>query len=96
MGLSGLGDLVLTCGSPQSRNMSLGRALGEGEMLAAILAGRRSVAEGVYTAAAVVKIATAKGIEMPIAAAVHAIVEGRQTVDAAIDALLSRPLRAEG
>jgi len=96
MGLSGLGDLLLTCGSPQSRNMSLGRALGEGEMLAAILAGRRSVAEGVYTAAAVVKIATAKGIEMPIAAAVHAIVEGRQTVDAAIDALLSRPLRAEG
>ncbi|MFZ1102696.1 MAG: NAD(P)H-dependent glycerol-3-phosphate dehydrogenase [Hyphomicrobiaceae bacterium] len=96
MGLSGLGDLLLTCGSPQSRNMSLGRALGQGQDLAAILAGRRSVAEGVYTAAAVVKAAAGKGIDMPIAQAVHAIVEGRQTVDQAIDALLSRPLRAEG
>jgi len=96
MGLSGLGDLLLTCGSPQSRNMSLGRAVGQGQHLAAILAGRRSVAEGVYTAAAVVKVATAKGIDMPIAQAVHAIVEGRQTVDAAIEALLSRPLRPEG
>jgi glycerol-3-phosphate dehydrogenase (NAD(P)+) len=96
MGLSGLGDLLLTCGSPQSRNMSLGRALGQGQELAAILAGRRSVAEGVYTAAAVVKVAAAKGVDMPIAEAVHAIVEGRQTIDAAIEALLSRPLRAEG
>jgi glycerol-3-phosphate dehydrogenase (NAD(P)+) len=96
MGLSGLGDLLLTCGSPQSRNMSLGRALGQGERLADILAGRRSVAEGVYTAAAVVRLAAGKGIDMPISQAVHAIVEGRQTVDAAIDALLSRPLRKEG
>lgn len=95
MGLSGLGDLLLTCGSPQSRNMSLGRALGQGQDLAAILAARRSVAEGVYTAAAVVKLAAEKGIDMPISQAVHAIVEGRQDVDAAIDALLSRPLRAE-
>jgi glycerol-3-phosphate dehydrogenase (NAD(P)+) len=76
--------------------MSLGRALGQGQDLAVILAGRRSVAEGVYTAAAVVKAAAARGIDMPIAQAVHAIVEGRQTVDAAIDALLSRSLRAEG
>jgi glycerol-3-phosphate dehydrogenase (NAD(P)+) len=96
MGLSGLGDLLLTCGSPQSRNMSLGRALGQGQALAAILAGRRSVAEGVYTAAAVVKLATEKSIEMPISQAVHAIVEGRQSVDDAIESLLSRPLRAEG
>jgi glycerol-3-phosphate dehydrogenase (NAD(P)+) len=96
MGLSGLGDLLLTCGSPQSRNMSLGRALGQGQALAAILAGRRSVAEGVYTAAAVVKVAAERAIDMPIAQAVHAIVEGRQTIDAAIEALLSRPLRAEG
>jgi glycerol-3-phosphate dehydrogenase (NAD(P)+) len=96
MGLSGLGDLVLTCGSPQSRNMSLGRALGQGQQLHAILAGRRSVAEGVYTAAAVVKVAAERGVDMPISAAVHAIVEGRQTVDQAIEALLSRPLRAEG
>jgi glycerol-3-phosphate dehydrogenase (NAD(P)+) len=96
MGLSGLGDLLLTCGSPQSRNMSLGRALGQGQQLSAVLASRRSVAEGVYTAAAVVKVAAAHGVDMPIAQAVHAIVEGRQTIDEAIDALLSRPLRAEG
>jgi glycerol-3-phosphate dehydrogenase (NAD(P)+) len=67
-----------------------------GEALGAILAGRRSVAEGVYTAAAVVKVATDRGIDMPIAQAVHAIVEGRQTIDAAIEWLLSRPLRPEG
>jgi len=96
MGLSGLGDLLLTCGSPQSRNMSLGRALGQGQTLAAVLGGRRSIAEGVYTAAAVVKVASAKGIDMPISAAVSAIVAGRATVDEAIDALLSRPFRVEG
>ena len=95
-GLSGLGDLLLTCGSPQSRNMSLGRALGQGQKLADVLGQRRSVAEGVFTAAAVVRVAGEKGIEMPIAAAVHAIVEGRTEVDAAIEALLSRPFRAEG
>jgi glycerol-3-phosphate dehydrogenase (NAD(P)+) len=95
-GLSGLGDLVLTCGSPQSRNMSLGRALGTGKKLAAVLGARRSVAEGVYTAAAAVKVAGEHGIEMPIAAAVHAIVTGALDVDTAIDALLSRPFRPEG
>jgi glycerol-3-phosphate dehydrogenase (NAD(P)+) len=96
MGLSGLGDLLLTCGSPQSRNMSLGRALGQGQSLAEVLGARRSVAEGVYTAAAVVRVAREKGVEMPICEAVHAIVEGRLSVDAAIDALLARPFRAEG
>lgn len=96
MGLSGLGDLLLTCGSAQSRNMSLGRAVGQGQPLADVLGSRRSVAEGVYTAAAVVRRANELGIEMPIAGAVHAIVEGKLTVDAAIDALLSRPLKAEG
>jgi glycerol-3-phosphate dehydrogenase (NAD(P)+) len=96
MGLSGLGDLLLTCGSPQSRNMSLGRALGQGQTLAAVLGSRRSVAEGVYTAAAVAKVAAEKGIDMPICQAVHAIVAGRLAVDAAIEALLSRPQRAEG
>ena len=94
-GLSGLGDLLLTCGSPQSRNMSLGRALGQGQSLADVLGARRSVAEGVYTAAAAVRLAAETGVEMPIAAAVHAIVEGRVGIDAAIDALLSRPFRAE-
>jgi glycerol-3-phosphate dehydrogenase (NAD(P)+) len=96
MGLSGLGDLLLTCGSLQSRNMSLGFALGQGRSLADVLGERRSVAEGVYTAAAVIKVADAKGIDMPIAGGVHAILEGRLTVDAVIDALLSRPLKAEG
>jgi glycerol-3-phosphate dehydrogenase (NAD(P)+) len=95
MGLSGLGDLLLTCGSPQSRNMSLGRALGQGSSLDEYLGSRRSVAEGVYTAAAVVRRAAELGVEMPIASAVHAIVDGKLTVDAAIEALLSRPLKPE-
>jgi glycerol-3-phosphate dehydrogenase (NAD(P)+) len=96
MGLSGLGDLLLTCGSPQSRNMSLGRALGQGQALEAVLGSRRSVAEGVYTAAAVARVAAEKGIDMPISTAVDAVVAGRTTVDAAIEALLSRPFRVEG
>ena len=96
MGLSGLGDLLLTCGSAQSRNMSLGRALGQGQTLASVLGSRRSVAEGVYTAAAVAKVARDKGVDMPICQAVSAIVAGKLTVDAAIEALLSRPQRAEG
>jgi glycerol-3-phosphate dehydrogenase (NAD(P)+) len=96
MGLSGLGDLLLTCGSTQSRNMSLGRALGQGQTLASVLGSRRSVAEGVFTAAAVAKVAREKGVDMPICQAVHGIVEGKLTVDAAIEALLSRPQRAEG
>jgi glycerol-3-phosphate dehydrogenase (NAD(P)+) len=95
-GLSGLGDLLLTCGSPLSRNMSLGRALGHGRTLADVLGERRSVAEGVYTAAAVVRRARELGLEMPIAEAVHAIVEGTLGVDEAIEALLARPFRAEG
>ena len=95
VGLSGLGDLLLTCGSPQSRNMSLGRALGQGQTLEAVLGSRRSVAEGVYTAAAVARVAAKQGIDMPIAAAVHAIVAGETTVDAAIEALLSRPFKDE-
>jgi len=96
MGLSGLGDLLLTCGSAQSRNMSLGRALGQGQTLQAVLGSRRSVAEGVYTAAAVARVAAEKAVDMPISQAVSAIVEGKLTIDAAIEALLSRPLRAEG
>jgi glycerol-3-phosphate dehydrogenase (NAD(P)+) len=96
MGLSGLGDLLLTCGSPQSRNMSLGRALGQGQTLEAVLGSRRSVAEGVYTAAAVAKVSGERGVDMPICQAVHAIVGGKLTVEAAIEALLSRPQRAEG
>lgn len=96
MGLSGLGDLILTCGSPQSRNMSLGRALGQGEKLEDILGSRRAVTEGVYTAQAVVSLARDKGVEMPIAEAVAGIVEGRVTVGDAIAGLLARPFKAEG
>jgi len=95
VGLSGLGDLVLTCGSPQSRNMSLGIALGQGQSVEEALKGRLTVTEGVPTAGAMVEIAGARGIELPIAEQVHAVVSGRMTVDEAIEALLSRPLRSE-
>lgn len=95
MGLSGLGDLVLTCGSRQSRNMSLGRALGEGESLSAVLGERVAVTEGVFTAAAVVRIAQEKRIEMPITEAVNSVLEGHRSVDDAIAGLMSRPFKAE-
>lgn len=95
LGLSGLGDLILTCGSSQSRNMSLGRGLGEGKSLASILGSRTAVTEGVYTAAAVVRLAREKAVEMPIAEAVNDIIEGRVAVEAAIAALMLRPLKAE-
>ncbi|NUB26995.1 NAD(P)H-dependent glycerol-3-phosphate dehydrogenase [Azospirillum brasilense] len=96
MGLSGLGDLTLTCSSLQSRNMSLGAALGAGRTLAEVLAERRSVAEGVYTAAAVVGLAGKKGVDMPLCAAVDAILNRGAGLDATIDGLLSRPFREEG
>ena len=95
IGLSGLGDLVLTCGSPQSRNMSLGIALGQGQSLEEALSGRLAVTEGVGTANAMVDIARARDIELPIAEAVHAVISARTTVDEAIEALLARPLRSE-
>jgi len=95
LGLSGLGDLILTCGSAQSRNMSLGRGLGEGRTLAEILGSRSAVTEGVYTAAALVRLARKKNVEMPIAEAVHEIIEGRLGVDEAISGLMQRPLKAE-
>ena len=95
MGLSGLGDLILTCGSAQSRNMSLGRALGHGETLSDILGARRAVTEGVYTAAAVKGLSDKLKIDMPISQAVAAILDGRLTVDGAIAGLLNRPLKHE-
>jgi glycerol-3-phosphate dehydrogenase (NAD(P)+) len=95
MGLSGLGDLLLTCGSPQSRNMRLGRSLGQGRALKDALSDLHSTAEGVYTAASAVRQAADHGVEMPIAAAVHAIIEGELSVDAAIQSLLARPFRSE-
>lgn len=94
MGLSGLGDLVLTCTSPQSRNFSLGLALGRGASLASFLTEGR-LAEGIYTCGILVDLATKKDIEMPIAAAVDAVLAERIEIDAAIEALLSRPPKAE-
>ena len=94
-GLSGLGDLVLTCGSAQSRNMSLGIALAEGRSLDEVLGGRQSVTEGVHTVTALVETAAARGLDMPIAQAVHAVISGQATVDEAIETLLARPLRPE-
>jgi glycerol-3-phosphate dehydrogenase (NAD(P)+) len=94
-GLSGLGDLILTCSSANSRNMSLGQALGQGKALSDILGARKSVTEGVYSAGAVVALAKKHGVDMPICEAVHGILEGRLSVDEAIEAVLSRPFRAE-
>lgn len=94
-GLSGLGDLILTCGSVQSRNMSLGVALGEGKTLEEILGARKSVSEGVYTASAIAGIAKNHGLDLPICSAVHAVVSGVMSVDQAIEDLLARPIRAE-
>jgi glycerol-3-phosphate dehydrogenase (NAD(P)+) len=95
-GLCGLGDLVLTCSSATSRNMSLGLALGRGESLEAALAGKLSVAEGVASAPAVTALARRHGVETPICDAVNAILAGDLAVGPAIAALLARPLRAEG
>jgi glycerol-3-phosphate dehydrogenase (NAD(P)+) len=94
-GLCGLGDLVLTCSSPQSRNMSVGLALGRGETLAQALEGKLSVAEGVASAPAVRALARKLGVETPICEAVAAILEGETDVDRAILGLLSRPIREE-
>lgn len=94
-GLCGLGDLVLTCSSPQSRNMSCGLALGRGVHLDDILSERRAVTEGVASAPAVVALARHHGIEMPICEAVDAILAGRVSVEDAIETLLSRPFTLE-
>ena len=94
-GLSGLGDLVLTCGAAQSRNYALGFALGRGQSLDAVLRDRRSIVEGVATAAAVARLAAGLGIEMPISEAVDALLHRGQSIDAMIDLLLSRPYRSE-
>jgi glycerol-3-phosphate dehydrogenase (NAD(P)+) len=94
-GLSGLGDLVLSCSSAQSRNFALGLALGEGRTLADIMAGQKSVTEGAFTARAMVDIAKAAGIEVPIAAAVCDILENDAPITDVIGRLMQRPLKAE-
>jgi glycerol-3-phosphate dehydrogenase (NAD(P)+) len=94
-GLCGLGDLVLTCSSPQSRNMSCGLALGRGVHLDDIMSSRRAVTEGVASAPAVVSLAKRHGVEMPICEAVDHILAGRVSVEDAIEGLLNRPFTLE-
>jgi glycerol-3-phosphate dehydrogenase (NAD(P)+) len=95
MGLSGLGDLTLTCTAMQSRNCSLGVALGKGETLASVLGSRRSVAEGVDTAAAVAALAARLGIDMPIVAAIDQILHHGAAIDDEIRRLLARKFTTE-
>jgi len=95
MGLCGLGDTVLTCTSTQSRNYSLGKALGEGQTMEDILKSRKSVSEGVYTAKIVVRVAAKMGVEMPISNTVNAILHEGANVDEAIQGLLTRPFSEE-
>ena len=93
MGLSGLGDLILTCSTPQSRNFSFGVALGKGETADAAAHGK--LAEGVFTAPVLLEMAREKNIDMPISAAVAAVLAKKLSVDDAIAALLTRPIKAE-
>jgi glycerol-3-phosphate dehydrogenase (NAD(P)+) len=89
-GLSGLGDLILSCSSPQSRNLALGIALGRGEKPA------QKLAEGEFTAPVLVELAASQNVDMPVSNAVAAILSGAATIDEAIDGLLARPFKAEG
>jgi glycerol-3-phosphate dehydrogenase (NAD(P)+) len=93
MGLSGLGDLVLTCTSPQSRNFAFGVALGRGKSPADAAGGQ--LAEGATTARALLEMARARGVEMPIAESAAAVVAGEQDVRAVVGKLLARPAKAE-
>jgi glycerol-3-phosphate dehydrogenase (NAD(P)+) len=95
MGLSGLGDLVLTATSPSSRNFSFGRALGQGQALAELAKPGHPLAEGVETAPALVRRARAEGVELPIAEAVASVLDGSLPLDAALLRLMSRPLKPE-
>jgi glycerol-3-phosphate dehydrogenase (NAD(P)+) len=90
VGLSGLGDLILTCSSPQSRNFALGLALGRGH---APPPGK--LAEGEFTAPVLVDLAASQNVDMPVSQAVAAILSGEITIDAAIEGLLTRPFKAE-
>ncbi len=89
-GLSGLGDLILTCSSPRSRNFALGLALGRGHPPPP-----GKLAEGEFTAPVLVELAASQNVEMPVSRAVAAILAGRITIDAAIEGLLTRPFKAE-
>ena len=90
-GLSGLGDLVLTCSSTSSRNFSLGKAIGEGGQVRELMKDRRTVAEGAHTAPVLHRIALERDIDMPIVGAVNELLEGEVQIDELLDTLLSRP-----
>jgi glycerol-3-phosphate dehydrogenase (NAD(P)+) len=90
-GLSGLGDLILSCSSPQSRNLALGIALGRGAAPA-----RDRLAEGEFTAPVLIELAASQNVDMPVSNAVAAILSGAVTIDEAIESLLTRPFKAEG
>ena len=89
-GLSGLGDLILSCSSPQSRNFALGIALGRGEP-----PNRDKLAEGEFTAPVLIELAASRNVDMPVSNAVAAILSGKVTIDAEIEGLLTRPFKAE-
>jgi glycerol-3-phosphate dehydrogenase (NAD(P)+) len=94
-GLSGLGDLTLTCNAMQSRNFSLGVALGKGQSLEEIMAERNSIAEGVFTASSVTSLAQRMNVDLPICSAVDSVLNHSADIDATINTLLARPLKAE-
>ncbi len=94
-GLSGLGDLVLTCSSSSSRNFSLGKGLGEGRSAEELMSDRTTVAEGAHTAPVLREAAHDAGVEMPITEAVCAMLEGETSVEATVEALMARPLKSE-
>jgi glycerol-3-phosphate dehydrogenase (NAD(P)+) len=89
-GLSGLGDLILSCSSPQSRNFALGMALGRGEQPP-----RDKLAEGQFTAPVLIELAASQDVDMPVSSAVAAILSGATTINEAIESLLTRPFKAE-
>jgi glycerol-3-phosphate dehydrogenase (NAD(P)+) len=94
-GLSGLGDLVLTCSSESSRNFSLGKAIGEGRNPAELMTDRRTVAEGAYTAPVLHRVAKERRIDMPIVAAVDALLKGSAGIDEVLEQMMARPPRPE-
>ena len=95
-GLAGLGDLVLTCNSTSSRNFSLGKSIGEGRAASELMADRRTVAEGAFTAPVLRRLAEQRGVDMPLVSAVDDLLSGRVGVDALIEGFLARPARTGG
>ena len=93
MGLSGLGDLVLTSASTRSRNFAFGDALGRGVPVDEASGGK--LAEGAFTASVLVSMARAKSVSMPIAEAVDAVLSGQESIEVLVDRLMTRPIKAE-